>query len=44
MHKSFRKVFVNSSTMRELLLKIPTYLIKDLNLGLKGGLKLASKG
>ena len=44
MHKSFRKDFENSSTMRELLLKIPTYLIKDLNLGLKGGLKLASKG
>ena len=42
-HSSFRTEFENSMTMKQLLLKIPLYLIKDVNLGLKGGLILASR-
>jgi glucokinase len=39
--ESFRADFENSSTMQELLVTIPIFLIKDLNLGLRGGLVLA---
>ena len=41
---SFRVNFESSPTMKELLLIVPIFLIKDLNLGLRGGLILASKG
>ena len=37
----FRDDFENSPTMQELLVKIPVFLIKDLNIGLRGGLVLA---
>ena len=43
-HTTFRTEFENSPTMKELLLKIPIYLIKELDLGLRGGLQLATKG
>ena len=39
--ESFRADFENSPTMQELLVTIPVFLIKDLNLGLRGGLVLA---
>lgn len=41
-HKEFRKSFENSLTMKELLVHTPIFLVKDIDLGLKGGLKLAS--
>ena len=42
--ESFRADFENSPTMQELLVTIPVFLIKDLNLGLRGGLVLALRG
>ncbi len=42
--ETFRADFENSPTMQELLVTIPVFLIKDLNLGLRGGLVLALKG
>tara|TARA_B100000029_G_scaffold338451_1_gene330666 strand:+ start:60 stop:269 length:210 start_codon:yes stop_codon:yes gene_type:complete len=41
---TFRSQFESSATMQSLLKIIPIYLIRDANLGLKGGLILASKG
>jgi len=41
---TFRSQFESSATMQTLLRIIPTYLIKDTNLGSRGGLILASKG
>ena len=42
--ETFRADFENSPTMQELLVTIPVFLIKDLNLGLRGGLVLALRG
>lgn len=42
--EAFRADFENSPTMQELLVTIPVFLIKDLNLGLRGGLVLALRG
>ena len=42
--ETFRADFENSPTMQELLVTIPIFLIKDLNLGLRGGLVLALRG
>ena len=41
---TFRNDFESSKTMQGLLKIMPVFLIKDTNLGLKGGLILASKG
>ena len=41
---TFRSQFESSATMQDLLKIMPLYLIKDTNLGSKGGLVLASKG
>ena len=41
---TFRTHFESSATMQDLLKIMPVYLIKDTNLGTKGGLILASKG
>ena len=41
---TFRTDFESSKTMQGLLKIMPVFLIKDTNLGLKGGLILASKG
>ena len=40
--KQFRDDFEDSSKMNSLLKEIPIFLIKELNLGFKGALKLAS--
>tara|TARA_B100001123_G_scaffold247107_1_gene276088 strand:+ start:263 stop:1189 length:927 start_codon:yes stop_codon:yes gene_type:complete len=40
---TFRTYFESSATMKDLLKTMPVYLIKDVNLGLKGGLLLASE-
>lgn len=40
--KQFRDDFEDSPTMNSLLIEIPIFLIKELNLGFKGALKLAS--
>ena len=40
--KQFRDDFEDSPTMNSLLIRIPIFLIKELNLGFKGALKLAS--
>jgi len=42
--ETFRADFENSPTMQELLVTMPVFLIKDLNLGLRGGLVLALRG
>lgn len=39
----FRRAFESSSKMKDLLQIMPTFLIKDIDLGLKGGLVLASR-
>ena len=41
---TFRTHFESSKTMQDLLKIMPVSLIKDTNLGAKGGLILASKG
>ena len=40
---AFRKAFEESDKMQDLLLSIPIYLVKDVDLGLRGGLVMASK-
>lgn len=40
---AFRKAFEDSDKMKDLLLSIPIYLVKDVDLGLRGGLVMASK-
>lgn len=41
--KPFRSLFESSSTMKDLLQITPTFLVKDIDLGLKGGQILASR-
>jgi len=41
---TFRSQFESSATMQDLLKIVPLYLIKDANLGSRGGLVLVSEG